>query len=176
MTRVLIIGDGPGGLSAALFLAKNGMSPVVIGKNDTPMHKALLLNYLGLPRITGTEFQAQARKQVLANGAEIHDLEVKSLTRDGDRFVADCGDGKRYDGKYVILAAGDKALARAIGVDLSAAPNVDMKTNVERAYALGWLVRTKKIQAIISAGDGAAAALSILSAEKGSDMHDFDTV
>ena len=176
MTRALIIGDGPGGLSAALFLAKNGVEPIVIGSNDTPMHKALLLNYLGVPRVTGTDFMAEARKQVLAIGAEIHDLEVQSLSRDGERFVARCADGKTFDGKYVIIASGDKKLAEAIGVDLGAAPNLDMCTNVERAYLLGWLVRKKKIQAITSAGDGAAAALHILSAEKGADFHDFDLV
>jgi len=41
---------------------------------------------------------------------------------------------------------------------------------------LGWSTRLKKIQAIISAGDGACAALDILSAKAGEDMHDFDLI
>ena len=35
MASVLVVGDGPGGLSAALFLAKNGMDVAVFGQNTT---------------------------------------------------------------------------------------------------------------------------------------------
>ena len=41
---------------------------------------------------------------------------------------------------------------------------------------IGWLTRGQRTQAIISAGEGAAAALSILSTEAGRDVHDFDVV
>ena len=54
---VVIVGDGPGGLSAAVFLAKNGLSTVVYGQDKTAMHWALVKNYLGFPEIHGTEFQ-----------------------------------------------------------------------------------------------------------------------
>jgi thioredoxin reductase len=50
------------------------------------------------------------------------------------------------------------------------------RTSVEGAYVVGWATRPDKIQAIISAGDGAAAALDILSKEAGKDIHDFDSV
>ena len=46
-----------GGLSAALFLAKNGKHVVVFGQDKTAMHWALLKNYLGVPEIMGTAFQ-----------------------------------------------------------------------------------------------------------------------
>jgi hypothetical protein len=36
------------------------------------------------------------------------------------------------------------------------------------------MVRAEEWQAIISAGDGAAAALNVLSKEKGEHFHDFD--
>ena len=50
------------------------------------------------------------------------------------------------------------------------------RTQVDGAYVVGWATRPDKIQAIISAGDGAAAALDILSKEAGKDLHDFDSV
>ena len=64
MAHVIVVGDGPGGLSAALFLAKNGQEVTVYGQDKTAMNHAHLYNYLGIPEIGGTEFQAIARQQV----------------------------------------------------------------------------------------------------------------
>ena len=61
MTTVMIVGDGPGGLSAALYLAKLKMDVIVFGVDQTDMHKAMLYNYLGIPEMTGSEFQRIAR-------------------------------------------------------------------------------------------------------------------
>lgn len=52
--------------------------------------------------------------------------------------------------------------------------DVTMATSVDNAYATGAMVRAEEWQAVISAGDGAAAALNILSKEKGEHYHDFD--
>jgi thioredoxin reductase len=52
---------------------------------------------------------------------------------------------------------------------------VNMETSVENAYATAAMVRPEEWEAIISAGDGAAAALNVLSKEKGEHFHDFDT-
>jgi pyruvate/2-oxoglutarate dehydrogenase complex dihydrolipoamide dehydrogenase (E3) component len=49
-----------------------------------------------------------------------------------------------------------------------------MQTSIENVYATGGMVRAEEWQAIISAGDGAAAALNILSNVKGEHYHDFD--
>jgi len=49
-----------------------------------------------------------------------------------------------------------------------------METSVDDAYATGAMGRAEERQAIISAGDGAAAALNILTKEKGEHFHDFD--
>jgi thioredoxin reductase (NADPH) len=67
MTRTVVVGDGPGGLSAALFLAKNGHTVTVYGQDQTPMHHAHLRNYLGLPDISGSDFQAVAREHATAH-------------------------------------------------------------------------------------------------------------
>ena len=79
MPDVIVVGDGPGGLSAALFLAKNEMSVTVFGKDETLMHKALLYNYLGIPKMPGPEFPQVAREQVTRVGGVIADVEVRSV-------------------------------------------------------------------------------------------------
>lgn len=181
MTRVIVVGDGPAGLSAALFLAKNDHEVVVYGRDETPMHYALLRNYLGIDEITGTDFQQRARTQVAALGAELRDDEVEQVDHDGDGFVVTlAGDAGRVRGDYLLLAGGKavQRLARQLGAEFagtSVVVDAQQATTVERVYAAGRVVRPERSQAIISAGAGAVAALDILSRETGRDMHDWDS-
>jgi thioredoxin reductase (NADPH) len=46
---------------------------------------------------------------------------------------------------------------------------------VPGVYVVGRLARPGRSQAIISAGDGASAAIDILSKEKGEDVTDWDS-
>lgn len=180
MADVIVIGDGPGGLSAALFLAKNGMDVVVYGQDKTAMHAALLKNYLGIPEILGSDFQKTARAQVEAFGARLEDVRVESLSREGDGFVATLDSGDEVRARYVILSEGKSPrLARQLGLDhdpkTGLSTDENGKTALDRVYAVGLLVRPGRSQAIISAGDGAAAAIDILSREKGESFADWDT-
>lgn len=181
MADVVIVGDGPAGLGAALFLAKRGLETVVLGTDQTLMHKAMVYNYLGLPEITGPEFQRVAREQVAALGARLETGTVVSAAASGDGFVVGTDDGREFAGRYLVLAAGPKHdLAKSLGLTEDASGGVaadrDGRTAVDRLYCIGWSVRPMKIQAIISAGDGAAAALDILSRENGKELHDFDSL
>uniref|UniRef100_UPI0005B20EEF FAD-dependent oxidoreductase n=1 Tax=Haloferax sp. ATB1 TaxID=1508454 RepID=UPI0005B20EEF len=87
-------------------------------------------------------------------------------------------DDGEYEADYVVLATGaNRDLAEALGCafdDGIVDVDVTMETSVEGAYATGAMVRAEEWQAVISAGDGAAAALNILSNEKGEHYHDFD--
>ncbi len=179
MARVAIVGDGPAGLSAALLLAKNDVETVVFAQDGTAMHHAHLFNYLGIEEIGGSEFQATARRQVTAQGAELRDAEVTTIDpADGDGFVVRTADGELH-ADYVILAGSKQAreLAAALGVERDGRVPVDTenRTEVDRLYAVGRVVRPERSQAIISAGAGAVAALDILSREAGKDVHDWDT-
>ena len=180
MASVLVVGDGPGGLSAALFLAKNGMDVAVFGQDTTPMHKALLYNYLGIPELTGSEFQRISRDQVRAQGASIEDAQVSGLEKTQTGFTVTTEGGTNHEGKYLILAAGTNLkLGTSMGLERGPDGLVcdrDGRTAIEGLYVVGWSTRLRKTQAIISAGQGASAALDILSTEAGEDVHDFDVV
>ena len=177
MASVIVIGDGPGGLSAALFLAKNTQEVTVFAQNGTWMNSALLFNYLGLPKITGKEFMAIAKKQVTDQGGKLLDVEVTALSKAEAGFTVQAG-GKAYQAKYLIIAMGTKLeILKGLGLPARAIEaDRNGRTSVDNAYVVGWATRPDKIQAIISAGDGAAAALDILSKEAGKDLHDFDSV
>lgn len=177
VTRIGIVGDGPGGLSAALFLAKAGHQVLVYGRDATAMNYAYLYNYLGLPEIAGTEFQRIAKEQVRAHGASLVDATVTSVQRTdpGFRLVADAGEPVEVD--YLILTEGKAApLAESLGVtDPGTTLTRDGHTGIDRLYVVGRTARPTRSQAIISAGDGAAAALDILAEIAGSDVQDWDS-
>jgi thioredoxin reductase (NADPH) len=180
MTNIIIIGDGPAGLSAALFLAKNGHDVTVFGQDETPMHYALLRNYLGVPEITGSEFQKVARQQVQGFGANLKDEQISAIEKTDNGFAVTTEAGERYQSKYLIIAEG-KSLKLAESLGLPATKrgvevDANNRTSIENLYAVGRTKNVVRSQAIISAGSGAAAALDILAAEKGKDFVDFDTV
>lgn len=178
MSRVIVVGDGPGGLSAALFLAKNGHEVTVFGQDKTAMNYAYLYNYLGIPEIDGTKFQGIARRQVKGFGAEIRDEEVSSVAVSGViEVVTDSGS---YECDYLVLTEGKSPdLARSLGVDEDQSGAIvvdrDMRSSVDKVYVVGRSVRPTRSQAIISAGAGAVAAVDILAREAGEDIQDWDT-
>lgn len=179
MTDVAIIGDGPGGLSAALFLAKNGLSTVVYGQDKTAMHWAFLKNYLGLEEISGTDFQTIAKKQVERFGARLENRHVDAVSREGDQFRVSFEGGESVISRYLILSEGKAPkLAQQLGIRFdgpAAVTDQNGQTSVPGVYAVGRLARPARSQAIISAGDGAVVALDILSKEKGQTVVDWDS-
>jgi thioredoxin reductase len=184
MARVLIVGGGPAGLSAALFTAKNGLDTVVFDTDDTWMHKAHLFNYPGIGSEDGDVFMDTLRDQVDGFGVDRRQGDrVTDVAADDDGFVVTVGgdddaDGGTHEGDYLVLATGaNRDLATALGCEFDGDVvdvDVTMETSVADAYATGAMVRVEEWQTVISAGDGAAAALNVLSKERGDHFHDFD--
>ena len=180
MARVIVVGDGPAGLSAALFLAKNGHEVRVYAQDKTAMHYAELHNYLGFDEIRGSDFQRKAREQVQRYGAVFHDEQVTEVQRSGDGFVVHTEHGDEDRADYIVLAGGKAAqrLAGQVGAERADGRVVvdkEYATSVDRVYAVGRVARPDRSQAIISAGAGATAALDILAREAGRDVTDWDT-
>ncbi|MFC7132302.1 MULTISPECIES: FAD-dependent oxidoreductase [Salinibaculum] len=179
MASVIVVGGGAAGLTAALFTAKNGLETTVFDTDGTWLHKAHLFNYPGIGSVDGSVFVETLRDQCADFGVERHQgVEVSDVAADGDGFTVTHDEGEA-SADYLVLATGaNRDLAEELGcafdgdvVDV----DVSMETSVEGAYATGAMVRAEEWQAVISAGDGAAAALNILSEEKGEHFHDFDT-
>jgi thioredoxin reductase (NADPH) len=180
MARVIVVGDGPAGLSAALFIARNDHEVVVYAQDETAMHYALVHNYLGIDEIDGTDFQERARAQVVDAGAEIVDRAVTRIEPDDDGFAVTPEDDGVDHCDYVVLAGGKAAqrLAEAVGAERAGGRVVvdtEYATTVDGLYAVGRVARPNRSQAVISAGAGATAALDILAREAGRDVTDWDT-
>jgi thioredoxin reductase len=176
---VIVIGDGPGGLSAALLLAKNGVEVAVYGEDKTAMHWALVRNYLGLPEIAGSDFQRIAREQATQHGARLIGRRVESVARAPQGFEVTLEGGEKASARYLVLSEGKSPrLALQLGLKHDERNGLgtdnNARTKVEGVYAVGRLARPGRSQAIISAGDGAAAAIDILSQIKGEDFVDWE--
>jgi thioredoxin reductase len=180
MATVVVVGGGPAGLSAALFASKNGLDTVLFDTDGTWVHKAHLFNYLGIGSVGGDAFLRTARQQVDDFGVDRHQgEEVTDVATDGDGFAVTTGDDE-YAADYLVLATGaNRDLAESLGCAFTDEDVVDvdvtMETSVDDAYATGAMARAEEWQAVISAGDGAAAALNVLTKERGEHFHDFDT-
>jgi thioredoxin reductase (NADPH) len=181
MPDVIVIGDGPGGLSAALFLAKNKLDVVVFGEDKTAMNYALLRNYLGIAEILGTDFQRIARKQVSDVGARLREQHVETIAASGTGggWTVTIEGGETLTAKYLVLSEGKAPkLAKQLGLEFDAntgiATDKSAKTKLDGVYVVGRSARPGRSQAIISAGDGAAAAIDILSREKNESFVDWD--
>jgi len=183
MASVIVVGGGPAGLSAALFTAKNGLDTTVFDTDGSWMHKAHLFNYLGIESMDGSGYLEASREQVDSYGVDRHQGEAVTGVESTDGgFVVTTDDDEvgDYEADYLVLATGaDRDLADALGCefddDETVSVNLSMETSVEDCYATGAMVRDQEWQAIISAGDGGAAALDVLSKEEGEHFHDFDT-
>jgi thioredoxin reductase (NADPH) len=180
VASIIVIGDGPAGLSAALFLAKNGHETTVFAQDDTAMHYAYLHNYLGIPEISGSDFQQIARSQVREQGGELRESEAEEVARAGPGFTVRCTDGTERTAEYLVLAGGKAAQRFADQLGVERGPqgvrvDEEGRTSVDGVYAAGRLTRMHRSQAVISAGAGARVALDILAREAGKDVTDWDT-
>jgi len=103
----LIVGGGPGGLTAALYLARFRRSCLVV---DAGNSRAALIprsrNYPGFPPgITGTDLLERLRQQASEYGARIEQGTVERIERHPLGFLVSWG-GQRRIARRVILATG----------------------------------------------------------------------
>lgn len=106
MLDCLIIGGGPAGLTAAIYLARYRRDVLVVDAGES---RAALIpeshNYPGFKGIAGPALLEKLREQVRLYDAGLAKATVTALARDGDVFTADAG-GKSLRARTVIIATG----------------------------------------------------------------------
>lgn len=115
----IIIGGGPTGLTAAIYLAREGLDALVIEKAGLGGQAGItqtLDNFPGFDEgVSGAEFAARLTRQAQKFGAEILQAQdVVSIDRDGQYLCVRTADGSEYGSKAVLLATG--ARYRRLGI------------------------------------------------------------
>jgi thioredoxin reductase (NADPH) len=115
----IVIGSGPAGLTAALYLAREGKKTLVIEKSGIGGQAGItqvIENFPGFDEgISGAEFAERLGRQARKFGVEILQAqEVKDISRKDQYLCVETSDGESYGGKAVLLATG--ASYRRLGI------------------------------------------------------------
>ena len=108
---VIIIGSGPAGLTAALYLARDGMEVLVIEKGGLGGQAAItdrLDNFPGFPEgISGGDFANRLVQQARRFGVEILEAQaVQDLRGEGESNYVTLANGREIGARAVVVATG----------------------------------------------------------------------
>jgi len=116
---VVIVGAGPGGLTAAVYASRARLATVVVERNTAGGIMAIterIENYPGFPEgISGFELAEKMKRQAAQFGADLREIvTVAALDRQADGSWVVVTDDERIHTRAVILAPGVEA--RKLGV------------------------------------------------------------
>lgn len=178
MYDVAVIGGGPAGASAAVFLAKAGLKTLVVDSDKGMTRRAWMDNHYGFADgVAGPDLVDSGRRQAERLGATWVDAQVNRVSRGDGGFTLTTEDGQTFTAQEIVLATGAAlALAEAMNLEFAEGreprfPKVlkvdrDGKTNEPGVWAAG-VVAGCSAHTIITSGHGALVAVGVLSEREG---------
>ncbi len=118
MEKVIIIGTGCAGWTAAIYTGRANLSPLVLAGDQLGGQLTTTTeveNYPGFPQgIMGPELMMHMQEQATKFGARVEYKKVTSVEKNGSTFNVVCGE-EQYEAETVIIATG--ADPRHLGLD-----------------------------------------------------------
>ena len=108
MYDLVIIGDGPAGLSAGIYAVRYGLDTLILEKDVISGQIALtdiVENYPGFSSIAGMELMDKFKEHAQEAGVTTEDGEVLNIKSDGDKKIISTDEGE-IEAKAVIIATG----------------------------------------------------------------------
>lgn len=113
---VIILGTGPAGLQAAIYIARANLGTLVLGNSENSRLKRahLISNYFGFPEgVSGKDLLEKGIKQAKNLGAVLKEEDVLDLKKERNLFTVKTNKGI-YQGKAILLATGVKSSSSGI--------------------------------------------------------------
>ena len=110
MYDVIIIGNGPAGLSAGIYAKRAGLSALMV--SDSPLAGGQITstyevdNYPGLPKVSGFDLGDKMKEHADNFGMEYETGRVKEIIDNGSIKVLKTDNEKEFEAKTVIIATG----------------------------------------------------------------------
>lgn len=108
----IVVGSGPAGITASIYMARAGLKVLIISKNQSALNKTdKIENYYGFEMpISGKELNENGIKQAKRIGVKFLEKEVVSIKYfENDCYeviVANQGKDEKYIAKTIVLATG----------------------------------------------------------------------
>ena len=160
MYDVAIIGGGPAGITAAIYVQRDNMRSIVFAKTVGGLvtENPYIENYPGLKKVDGAELAHMMQEHAEGLGAKVKQELVRKITKKGNKFIIESEWDTKVEASSVIIASG---LKRRL---LNAKNEEDFKGKGVSYCAIcdGAFFKNKEV-AILGGGDSAGVAALILS-------------
>lgn len=160
MYDLVIIGDGPAGISAGIYAVRYGLDTLILEKDVISGQIALtdiVENYPGFSSIAGMELMDKFKEHAQEAGVTTEDGEVLNIKSDGDKKIISTDEGE-IEAKAVIIATGANPQHLGVpGEEEFAGRGVSYCATCDGPFFRG------KYVAVIGGGDSAITDALILS-------------
>ncbi|MFB6208296.1 MAG: FAD-dependent oxidoreductase, partial [Candidatus Nanohaloarchaea archaeon] len=185
MHTVIVIGGGISGLQAGVMTAKAGEDTLVLDTGESLVHNtANIQNLVGHESVSGKALLKKGREKLEDFNGELREERVEKVERTDEGFLVETEEDD-YNSEYVVIASA--GIHDYLELDLEFEEGAEgpywMDEHIvtdennraaEGVYAAG-LARLWEYQVAVALGDGAKAAVDLLSDKYGEPYQDHDT-